>query len=49
MTEREFSRDSHYVPQIYLRQWAYDGKRIWTNRLLVANEKIMGDVRAESA
>jgi hypothetical protein len=24
------SRRHHYVPQAYLRQWSFDGKRVWT-------------------
>jgi hypothetical protein len=28
--EDTVSRRHHYVPQAYLRQWSFDGKRVWT-------------------
>lgn len=35
---KQISKDNHYVPKLYLKQWARDGK-ISTYRLLVANDK----------
>lgn len=35
----QLHKDNHYVPKLYLKQWAQDGK-IATYRLLVPNEKV---------
>lgn len=40
MPEKPFSRNNHYVPRIYLKQWASEDGRIWTYRMLVPNSKI---------
>ncbi|WP_458761970.1 DUF4238 domain-containing protein [Cupriavidus basilensis] len=36
---RQFHRDNHYVPQLYLKQWSTDGN-ILTYRLLVPHENV---------
>jgi len=35
-----FYRDNHYVPRSYLKQWASDGGRVWTYRILVSHNKV---------
>jgi hypothetical protein len=36
--KRQISKDNHYVPQLYLKRWANEG-RVWTYRLLVPHPK----------
>lgn len=36
---QQIHKDNHYVPKLYLKQWATDGK-IHTYRLLVSNERL---------
>lgn len=36
------SRRHHYVPQAYLRQWSFDGKRVWTLDTVTGTVKPLG-------
>lgn len=37
----QFSRDNHYIPQFYLKQWSTDNSpKVWEYRLLVSHEKV---------
>ena len=36
----EVTRNNHFVPQFYLRQWSGDGRRVWSYRLLVENDRV---------
>lgn len=36
------SRRHHYVPKAYLRQWSFDGKRLWTHDTLTGGVKPLG-------
>jgi hypothetical protein len=36
---QQLRKDNHYVPKLYLKQWAHNGK-ILTYRLLVQNENV---------
>lgn len=36
------SRRHHYVPQTYLRQWSFDGKRVWTLDTITGSVKPLG-------
>ena len=36
------SRRHHYVPQSYLRQWSFDGKRVWTLDTVTGISKPLG-------
>lgn len=38
-TDDQSTRDNHYVPQMYLKQWSTNGHSILTYRLLVHHEK----------
>lgn len=40
MRTKQFSRDNHYVPQIYLKQWASKDGRLWVYRILVSNDNV---------
>ena len=34
------TRNNHFVPQLYLKQWSDDGIHIWSYRILVSHEKV---------
>jgi hypothetical protein len=36
------SRRHHYVPQAYLRQWSFDGRRVWTLDTVTGAVKALG-------
>jgi hypothetical protein len=36
----QISRNNHYVPQLYLKQWSDDGTNIWSYRLLISHENV---------
>ncbi|HWQ98388.1 MAG TPA: DUF4238 domain-containing protein, partial [Clostridia bacterium] len=36
----QFTRDNHYLPQLYLKSWSIDTNKIWQYRLLVSNENV---------
>lgn len=36
----QITHDNHFVPQLYLKQWSEDGKRIWAYRLLASNRRV---------
>jgi len=36
----QFTRNNHYIPQLYLRSWSIDTKKLWQYRLLVSNENV---------
>lgn len=36
----QITRDNHFVPQLYLKQWSEDGNRVWTYRLLVPHKNV---------
>jgi hypothetical protein len=40
MTNAPLHRDNHYVPCLYLKQWAVSCGRVWTYRLLVSHPKV---------
>lgn len=40
MTQTPIHRDNHYVPCVYLKQWASSCGRVWTYRLLVSHPKV---------
>lgn len=40
MTSKPFSRDNHYVPRTYLKQWASENGRLWVYRILVSNTNV---------
>jgi hypothetical protein len=40
MTSKQFTRDSHYVSRIYLKQWASEDARLWAYRILVSNQNV---------
>ena len=35
---RNLVRDNHYIPQMYLRGWSNDGKKLWSYKKLSFNE-----------
>lgn len=37
---KEFRRDNHFVPKLYLKKWSSDGQKIWGYRTLVTQEII---------
>jgi len=37
---KPLARENHYVAQALLRRWADDGKRVWSCRLLVSNQRV---------
>ena len=36
------SRRHHYVPQTYLREWSFDGKRVWAHDTVTGAVKPLG-------
>lgn len=40
MKRKSFSRDNHYVPRIYLKQWVTEEGGIWTYRIFVSNDNV---------
>ena len=36
----QVTHDSHFVPQLYLKQWSDDGIHLWSYRILVSHEKV---------
>lgn len=40
MISKQFTRDNHYVPRIYLKQWASEDGRLWNYRILVSNNNV---------
>ncbi len=34
------SRDNHFIPQFYLRNWSDDGKHIWAYRILISHKNV---------
>lgn len=40
MTSKQFARDNHYVPRIYLKQWASEDGLLWNYRILVSNNNV---------
>ena len=34
------SRDNHFVPQLYLKNWSDDGNHIWAYRILVSHKNV---------
>jgi hypothetical protein len=36
----QITRDNHFVPQLYLKQWSEDRSRIWSYRILVSDEGV---------
>jgi hypothetical protein len=40
VSERDFHRENHYVPELYLRKWASPDQRLWVYRILVSNSEV---------
>jgi hypothetical protein len=40
VTKEAFRRDNHYVPRMYLKQWATDNQRLWVYRILVSHDGV---------
>jgi hypothetical protein len=40
MNQQSISRNNHYVPQVYLKQWSSAHERVWIYRLLVADARV---------
>ena len=40
MDKEQFHKRNHYIPQMYLKNWSSDNKKIWQKKLLVSNENI---------
>lgn len=40
MVGKQFARDNHYVPRIYLKQWGSEDGRLWSYRILVSNNNV---------
>jgi hypothetical protein len=36
----QITHDNHFIPQLYLKRWSKDGKKIWTYRTLVSNKGV---------
>ena len=36
----QVTRDNHYVPQLYLKQWSPDGLHVWAYRTLVSHDNV---------
>jgi hypothetical protein len=36
----QVTRDNHYVPQLYLKQWSPDGLRVWAYQTLVSHDNV---------
>ena len=36
----QITRDNHFVPQLYLKQWSEDGNWIWVYRILVSHKNV---------
>jgi hypothetical protein len=36
----QLTRNNHYVPQLYLKQWSSDGQKVCTYRILVSHDKV---------
>lgn len=40
MNNRDFHRDNHFVPRLYLKFWESSPKQVWTYQILVSNENV---------
>lgn len=40
LSDRDFHRDNHFVPRLYLKLWETSPKQVWTYPILVSHEKM---------
>ena len=40
LSDRNFHRDNHFVPRLYLKLWESSPKQVWTYQILVSHEKM---------